>query len=95
MSRYLIQSPSGLFYTGNSVPETRYVASKVDPSRNDLVSMLVPQFDAIHVAQALKYEERADAEGVFSIPNLVNPDAFDGCQVLEVEFDPKNPAALR
>lgn len=95
MSRYLIQAPSGLFYTGNTVPETVYVPSKVDPSRNDLVMKLQPQFDAVYVMQALKYEEASDAESIFSNPDLVDPKAFDGCKVFECEFDSKNPSAMR
>lgn len=95
MSRYVIRNTHGLLYSHNSVPETVAVQRKDDPSRNDLVSKLIPLFETTHPLMALKYEERVDAEQMFSHPDLVDPAAFAGCEILEAEFDTKNHAALR
>ena len=95
MSRYVIRNPQGLLYSENYVKETVFVQSKADPSRNVLVSKLVPLFETINPLQALKYDERADAESILSHPDLDDPAAFAGCEVVEAEFDSKNHAALR
>ena len=95
MSRYVIRNSQGLLYTHNDVPETVYVPRRDDPSRNDLVSKLIPLFETTHPLMALKYEERVDAEQMLSNPDLVDPAAFAGCEVVEAEFDSKNHAALR
>jgi hypothetical protein len=96
MSRYVIRNTTTrLLYSNNDVPETIFVQSKQDPSRNDPVSKLIPMFETTHPLMALKYEERVDAERMFSHPDLVDPAAFAGCEVVEAEFDSKNHAALR
>lgn len=95
MSRYVIRNQQGLLYSDNNVPETIAVQRRDDPTRNDLVSKLIPLFETTNPLMALKYEERVDAEQLFSNPNLVDPEAFSGCEVVEAEFDSKNHAALR
>lgn len=95
MSRFLIQNPVGTFFTGNSVPETRYVSRPGDPTVADARYMLKPLFEAGHALQALKYETAADAASILHHPDLIDPAAFDGCVVMECEFDSTQPAAVR
>lgn len=95
MTRYVIRNSQGLLYTYNDVPETVAVPRPNDPSRNDLVSKLIPVFDTMNPIEALKFEERSDAEQMLSHPDLVNPLAFAGCEVAEAEFDRGSPRALR
>lgn len=95
MSRYLIVSPTGNFYSGNFVPETQYVLRAGDPTKADARLMLEPQFDSRLVAFALKYESAADAQAFLTHPDLVDPAALAGCVVAECEFDTKKPNATR
>jgi hypothetical protein len=95
MSRYVIRNKQGLLYSDNYVPETIAVPRPGDMSRNDLVSKLVPMFETVNPLQALKFEERVDAESILNHPDLNDPAAFAGCEVVEAEFDSKNHAALR
>lgn len=95
MSRFVIQYPNGMFYTDNAVVATVYVPRKGNPLVNDPVLKLSPKFESHTAMFALKYETAEDAQSVFTHPDLADPVAFDGCKVLETEFDSKQPAATR
>lgn len=93
--RYAIRNEKGLFYSGNFVPEIRYVSRRDDPTRADAKHMLVPQFEAGNVLGAVKYESVPDAVSIQAHPDLVDPAAFVGCEVVECEFDTTAPLATR
>lgn len=95
MSRFAIQNAAGLFHSGNLVPETIYVPRAGDPSRADPVSKLVPQFETANLLLALKYDQAADATAMLAHPDLADPSAFEGCKVVECEFDSSKPLAIR
>lgn len=95
MSRYSIRNAAGLFYSGNEVPETIFVPRVGNPTVADPRSMLVPAFGSVDAKQALKYDDMADATAALSHPDLKETDAFAGCEVVEVEFNPSDTGASR
>lgn len=83
MSRFVIRNASGMFYTGNDVPETVYVPIPGNPSVAEPVSKLAPRFDAGLPGAALKYDTAEDARLMCAHSDLVDSQAFSGCEVVE------------
>lgn len=95
MSRYVIRNEKGMFYSANEIVRTVPVPVPGDPTRNELVQKFVPTFETPYVAFALKYQKVADADDVMAHPDLDDAAAFDGCVVLQTEFDTDDMGAVR
>lgn len=93
--RYTIQNPAGALYSDNTVPETRYEPIPGNPSVAAPRSLLVPVFGSLSGANCLKYETLQEAQDMLAHPDLMDPVAFDGCNIAEVEFDPFDRGAVR
>jgi len=72
-----------MFFSGNEVTETAYVPRANNPREADPVSKLAPRFDASDVSGALKYDTEADARAMCEHPDLADPQAFAGCEIVE------------
>ena len=95
MSRFVIRHPHGGLYTGNTVTKTTYESVPDNPTVAAPRAWLAPQFDTRNVLGAQKYETHEDAVAILAHPDLEDPTAFAGCEVMEVEFDRHDPQALR
>ena len=93
--RYVIKNAEGRYFSGCNVPETTYTPMPANPTVAVPRSMLAPQFDTVILFGAVKYETAADARDMLTHADLLDPAAFAGCDVLEVEFDSKQPEATR
>jgi hypothetical protein len=83
--RFAIQNPQGLFYSGNRVVETKYIPRAGNPAMTDPQAILEPEFAAVTVAQAIKYDTEADATAMFTHDDLADAAAFAGCAVVQAD----------
>jgi hypothetical protein len=95
MSRYTLRNASNLLYSDNAVLETVWESIPGNPSVAAPRSLLRPVFGAVDATRALKYGTPDDAAFVLTNPDFVDPSDFSGCTVVEVEFDPLDPGAVR
>lgn len=97
MSRFAIINPKGLLQTDNMVPRSERVIVDAPglPPTIGLRMLTRPVFMSADARVALKYATREDAAAAMSHPDIEDPQAFAGCDVVECEFDPEDPAAVR
>jgi hypothetical protein len=95
MSRYVIGNAKDQFYTGFEVAETIFVPRADDPTRNDAVSKLKPVIGGQSVADAIKFASADDARDCMVHADLQDAKAFNGCRVMQTEFDTDDMSALR
>jgi hypothetical protein len=93
--RFAIQNAKGLLYTYNKVIDTVYTPHPQNPLVNVPTARWIPLFESGSPLNCLKYESLAEAQSVLTSPDLKTTDAFAECSVVEVEFDPLEPGAVR